>query len=166
MNNELSSKLIDHTLLSNTATLEDIASLCSEAIDYDFYSVCVQPCYVRYAYHLLLNTNVKVCTVVGFPLGANTVAAKVFETKDAIANGAQEIDMVININQLKQNNFDYCVNEINAIKEACGELVLKVIVETSLLDEQQKTFAEVVLASNADFIKTSTGFSTEWRFIS
>lgn len=159
-------KYIDHTLLSQDATVDQIISLCEEAKKYGFYSVCVNPCNVSVAKSCLANTNVKVCAVVGFPLGQNTTATKIFETTEAIKLGADEIDMVINVSKLKAKYLDYCLLEINQIKDACGDVVsgdckiLKVIVETCLLSEEEKINAcELVLKSNADFIKTSTGFS-------
>ncbi|MCV3728641.1 deoxyribose-phosphate aldolase [Ureaplasma miroungigenitalium] len=155
------SKYIDHTLLKNEATFDDINDLVNEAIEYDFFSVCIQPFFVKYAKHLLLDQKVKITTVIGFPLGMNTIATKVFEAKQAIQDGADEIDMVININELRSQNFEYCLSEINQIKQAIGDHVLKVIVETALLDHDTKVFAaNLILASNADFIKTSTGFAS------
>ncbi|WPL39958.1 deoxyribose-phosphate aldolase [Malacoplasma iowae] len=152
---------IDHTCLSSDASEDKIIKLCEEAKKYGFYSVCVNPYYINLAKKILADTNVKVCAVIGFPLGQNTTSSKVFETKDAINSGANEIDMVINISKLKDKDVDYCVSEINEIKKACGNNVLKVIVETCLLTEQEKQLAcEIVLKSDAEFIKTSTGFST------
>lgn len=155
------SKYIDHTCLKQDASFDDIKKLCEEAIKYGFFSVCVNPFYVPYAKRLLANSNVKVCSVIGFPLGQNTTEAKTYETVDAIQKGADEIDMVINVSQLKANNLSYCIDEINRIKRACLGKTLKVIVETCLLTNQEKINAcNVILNSNADFIKTSTGFST------
>lgn len=154
-------KYIDHTILKPTASKEDVVRICKEAIEYNFASVCINPYYVKLAKEVLYNYDVKVCTVIGFPLGANTVESKVFEASNAVTNGADEIDMVINIAELMNMNKEYCVKEINSIKEAIGDSILKVIVETSYLNEAQKKLAaEIVLDSNADFIKTSTGFST------
>lgn len=154
------SKMIDHTKLSADANFDDIKKLCDEAVKYDFFSVCVNPFYIKECKRLLENSDVKVCTVIGFPLGQNTIETKVFETRNAIINGADEIDMVINIPKLKEGDVDYCINEINQIKKACGNMVLKVIVETCLLTNNQKELAaNIVLKSDADFIKTSTGFS-------
>lgn len=154
-------KYIDHTVLSANASEQDIIKLCNEAIEYGFFSVCVNPSYIELAKKCLANSNVKICVVVGFPLGQNTTTTKVFETKDAINLGANEIDMVINIAKLKAKDYEYCINEINEIKKACGNNILKVIVETCLLTEEEKQAAcDIVLKSNADFIKTSTGFST------
>lgn len=155
-------KYVDHTLLKADASFLDIQLLCEQAIENEFFSVCVNPFFIKYAKHHLFNSDVKVCTVIGFPLGANSINTKVAETKDAILSGADEIDMVINISQLKNKNKDYCIEEINAIKKECNNKILKVIVETALLDDEQKKLAaEIVLESNADFIKTSTGFSTK-----
>ena len=152
-------KFIDHTNLSDIASENDITKLCNEAIEYGFKSVCVNPYYVTFCKRQLINTEVLVCTVVGFPLGMNTIQTKVFETLDAVKNGADEIDMVVNIAELKARNKEYCLNEINAVKNACKDRVLKVIVETSQLTQEDKIFAaELIMESNADFIKTSTGF--------
>lgn len=155
------SKYIDHTILKPQATSEDIIRLCSEAKQYDFMSVCVNPVNVALAKKELEGSDVKVCTVIGFPLGANTTATKVFETKDAIKNGAEEIDMVINIAKAKEHNFLYVEEEIHAIKEACGKTLLKVILETCLLtDEEIKECSLASKRAGADYVKTSTGFST------
>lgn len=155
------SKYIDHTLLAQDASKEKIERLCNEAKEFEFKSVCVNPFYISTCKNLLKDSPILVCTVIGFPLGQNTIESKVFETKNAISAGADEIDMVINISKLKENDVDYCVNEINMIKEACGDKILKVIVETCLLsDEDKKNAANIILKSNAEFIKTSTGFST------
>lgn len=154
-------KYIDHTCLSPDVSEDKIIKLCDEAKQYGFFSVCVNPAYISLAKKELSNSDVKVCAVIGFPLGQNTISSKVFETKDAISLGANEIDMVINISKLKNKDVDYCVSEINEIKKACGNNILKVIVETCLLTEQEKELAcQIILKSNADFIKTSTGFST------
>ena len=123
-------KYIDHTILKATASNADVQKLCAEAIEHKFYSVCVNGCYVADAKHLLQGTDVKVAAVVGFPLGAMTTAAKVFEAKEAVENGASEIDMVINVAKLKDGEFEYVENEIRQIKEAIGDNVLKVIIET------------------------------------
>lgn len=150
---------IDHTNLSSTASEADILKLCDEAKTHGFRSVCVNPHYVNTCKTTLWGSEVLVCTVVGFPLGMNTIQTKVFETLDAIKNGADEIDMVINEAELKARNTQYCLNEINAVKNACKDRVLKVIVETSQLTEEDKVYAaELIAQSNADFIKTSTGF--------
>ena len=154
-------KYIDHTILKATASSVDVQKLCAEAIEHEFYSVCVNGCYVADAKHLLQGTDVKVAAVVGFPLGAMTTAAKVFEAKEAVENGASEIDMVINVAKLKDGEFDYVENEIRQIKEAIGDNVLKVIIETCYLTDEEKVKAcELSLAAKADFVKTSTGFGT------
>lgn len=154
-------KYIDHTILKATASSSDIQKLCEEAIEHEFYSVCVNGCYVLDANHLLQGTDVKVAAVVGFPLGAMTTAAKVFEAKEAVENGASEIDMVINIAKLKDGEFEFVENEIRQIKEAIGGNVLKVIIETCYLTDEEKIKAcELSLAAKADFVKTSTGFGT------
>ena len=154
-------KYIDHTILKATASSADVQKLCEEAIEYEFYSVCVNGCYVADAKHLLQGTDVKVAAVVGFPLGAMTTASKVFEAKEAIENGASEIDMVINVAKLKDGEFDYVENEIRLIKEAIGNNVLKVIIETCYLTDEEKVKAcELSLVAKADFVKTSTGFGT------
>ena len=155
-------KYIDHTILKATASSSDIQKLCEEAIEHEFYSVCVNGCYVADAKHLLQGTDVKVAAVVGFPLGAMTTAAKVFEAKEAVENGAGEIDMVINIAKLKDGEFEFVENEIRLIKEAIGDNVLKVIIETCYLTDEEKVKAcELSLAAKADFVKTSTGFGTD-----
>ncbi|BAC43909.1 deoxyribose-phosphate aldolase [Malacoplasma penetrans] len=153
--------MFDHTRLAPDATLAEIEKLCNEAKQYGFFSVCVNPYFIEAAKKFLSGSNVLVCTVIGFPLGQNTIETKVFETKDCVAKGAHEIDMVINISKLKEGDVDYCVNEINEIKKACNGALLKVIVETCLLTPKEKELAaQIVLKSNADYIKTSTGFST------
>ena len=154
-------KYIDHTILKATASSSDVQKLCEEAIEHEFYSVCVNGCYVADAKHLLQGTDVKIAAVVGFPLGAMTTAAKVFEAKEAVENGASEIDMVINVAKLKDGEFEYVENEIRQIKEAIGDNVLKVIIETCYLTDEEKVKAcELSLAAKADFVKTSTGFGT------
>lgn len=151
---------VDHTLLLQTATWEEIKALCDDAVKYKTASVCIPPCYVKQAADYLAG-RMKVCTVIGFPNGNSTTAVKVFETKDAVANGAAEIDMVINIGMLKAGNYDYVLKEIQEIKDACQGRILKVIIETCLLSEEEKVkMCELVTKSGADFIKTSTGFST------
>lgn len=157
--NEILSK-VDHTFLKQTATWNDIRELCDDAIRYNTASVCIPPSFVKKAKEYV-NEKMKVCTVIGFPNGYNTTAVKVFETSDAIKNGADEIDMVINIGMLKEKEYDAILNEINEIKKACGYKILKVIIETCLLTEEEKIkMCDIVSNSNADFIKTSTGFST------
>lgn len=153
-------KFIDHTNLKQDATREDIKKLCEEAISYDFMSVCVNPDFVKFASDLLLDSEVKVCTVIGFPLGASTTRTKVFETKDALKNGADEIDMVINVSALKDKNYDLVKNEIASIKKVCKKHILKVILETCLLtNEEIVTACKLAKEARADFVKTSTGFS-------
>ena len=155
-------KLIDHTALKPNTNKESILKLIAEAKTYDFASVCVNPCWVALAHQELKNTDVKVCTVIGFPLCANTTEVKVFETKDAIEKGAQEIDMVINIAMLKDKEYDYVENEIHQIVEAAKDkAIVKVIIETCLLTDEEKIKAcELSQKAGADFVKTSTGFST------
>ena len=154
-------KYIDHTILKATASSSDVQKLCEEAIEHEFYSVCVNGCYVADAKQLLQGTDVKVAAVVGFPLGAMTTAAKVFEAKEAVENGASEIDMVINVAKLKDGEFEYVENEIRQIKEAIGDNVLKVIIEICYLTDEEKVKAcELSLVAKADFVKTSTGFGT------
>ena len=150
----------DHTLLLQPATWEEIKAICDDAKKYKTASICIPPCYVELA-KAYAKDEVKICTVIGFPNGNMTTASKVFETKDALDNGADEIDMVINIGMLRAKEYDYVLNEIKEIKAACGEHILKVIIETCLLTEEEKIkMCEIVTESGADFIKTSTGFST------
>ncbi len=150
----------DHTLLLQTATWDEIKVICNDAKKYRTASICIPPCYVKQASDYLKG-EVKVCTVIGFPNGNMTTDSKVFETKDALSKGADEIDMVINVGMLKAKNYEYVLNEIKAVKEACGSNILKVIIETCLLtDEEKIKMCEIVTESGADFIKTSTGFST------
>ena len=152
--------IVDHTLLLQTATWDEIKAICDDGVKYETASVCIPTCYVKQAKEYM-GDKCKVCTVIGFPNGNYTTATKVFETKDALENGADEIDMVINVGMLKAGEYDYVLNEIKAIKEACGDHILKVIIETCLLtDEEKIKMCEIVTASGADFIKTSTGFST------
>lgn len=153
-------RLIDHTLLKPESTREQILKVVDEAKQYHFATVMVNPYWIPTVAPLLEGTDVLPACVIGFPLGANTKAVKVFETKDAIANGAKEIDMVINIGELKGGNDAYVIDEIRAVKETCGDLCLKVIIETCLLSEEEKKRAtRDVVAAGADFVKTSTGFS-------
>ncbi|ACA53725.1 deoxyribose-phosphate aldolase [Clostridium botulinum] len=155
------SKYIDHTLLKPQATEKDILKLIEEAKTYDFASVCVNPSWVKLAYENLKDTNVKVCTVVGFPLGATSIASKVYETKVAIEDGADEIDMVIAVGQLKSGNDEYVKEEIKKIVEASKDKLVKVIIETCLLTEEEKVKAcTLSKEAGADYVKTSTGFST------
>ena len=154
-------RLIDHTLLKPESTREQILKVVDEAKQYHFATVMVNPYWIPTVAPLLEGTDVLPACVIGFPLGANTKAVKVFETKDAIANGAKEIDIVINIGELKGGNDAYVIDEIRAVKETCGDLCLKVIIETCLLSEEEKKRAtRDVVAAGADFVKTSTGFST------
>lgn len=150
----------DHTLLNQTATWQDIKAVLDDGIKYGTASACIPPCYVKKAKEYV-NGRLTICTVIGFPNGYNTTAAKVFETKEAIKEGADEIDMVINIGALKEKNYEYVKNEISEIKKACGEKILKVIIETCLLTEEEKlVMCRLVTEAGADYIKTSTGFST------
>ena len=155
-------KYIDHTILKPDALEGDIKVLCEEAAEYDFMSVCIQPYWVKKAKAFLNGTNVKVCTVIGFPHGANTTEVKTFEAKQAVQNGADEVDMVINIGALKDGNSAYVEKEISSIVQAVkGEALLKVIIETCLLTDREKEEAcRLAEAAGADFVKTSTGFST------
>ena len=150
----------DHTLLTQSATWADIKAICDDGIKYSTAAVCIPPSFVKEAKEYVQD-KLAICTVIGFPNGYNTTAVKVFETADAIANGADEIDMVINIGDLKAKKHEAILSEIRAIKEACGEKILKVIIETCLLtDEEKAKMCEIVTAAGADYIKTSTGFST------
>jgi len=154
-------KFIDHTILKPNVTKEDVIKVCNEAKEYGFFSVCVNPFYVKLVSDELKNSDVKVCSVIGFPLGANTSEIKALEAKKAIEDGANEIDMVINVSALKDKDYDYVLNDIKAVKEACGDVLLKVILETCLLTDEEKIKAcELSVKANADFVKTSTGFST------
>ena len=150
----------DHTLLLQGSTWEEIQTICDDAIKYKTASICIPPCYVKPAKEYM-GDKMKICTVIGFPNGNMTTAVKVFETKDALDNGADEIDMVINIGMLKAGDYDYVLNEIKEIKQACGDHILKVIIETCLLTDKEKIkMCELVTKAGADYIKTSTGFST------
>ena len=151
---------VDHTLLSQTARWEEIKKICDDAVSYGTASVCIPPSYVKRAKEYL-GDRMAVCTVIGFPNGYQTEAVKVFETRDAIENGADEIDMVINLGDVKDGNYQKVEEEIRRVKEACGSKILKVIIETCLLTEEEKIrMCQAVTDSGADFIKTSTGFST------
>ena len=153
-------KFIDNTLLKADATLEEIKSLCDESREYNFKSVCVNPSFIKDCKEFLKGSEVLVCTVIGFPLGSMTTEAKVFEAKDAIEKGADEVDMVINISRLKDRDDTYVKNEIAEIKKACGNHTLKVIIETCLLtDEEKVRVCLLAKEAGADFVKTSTGFS-------
>ena len=155
------SKYIDHTILKPEAQKADIERICKEAVEHDFASVMVNPCWIPFVKEQIKGSDVLAACVVGFPLGANSTAVKVFEVKDAIANGADEVDMVINIGQLKDGNDEYVIDEIRQLKAAAGNKTLKVIIETCLLTDDEKIRAcKEVVAAGADFVKTSTGFST------
>ena len=159
MNKQEILKYVDHTLLKQTSTWEEIKQICDDGIRYNTASVCIPPAFVEQAKQYVLD-KIKICTVIGFPNGYNTKESKIFETQDAIKNGADEFDMVINIGDLKAEKYDNILNEINQIKEACGEKLLKVIIETCLLTYEEKIkMCEIISKSNADYIKTSTGFS-------
>ena len=150
---------VDHTLLSQTATFDDIKKICDDAVKYSTASVCIPPCYV-FDTKNYIEDRMKICTVIGFPNGYNDTEIKKFETSSALKSGADEIDMVINIGALKDKKYDYVLKEIAEIKGICGEKILKVIIETCLLTEEEKIkMCEIVSGSGADFIKTSTGFS-------
>lgn len=155
-------KMIDHTLLKADATKDQIHTLCLEAKEYSFASVCVNPTWVKYCAELIKDSNVKVCTVIGFPLGSNTPETKAFETKNAIENGAGEVDMVINISALKSGDDELVEKDIKAVVDAAkGKALTKVIIETCLLTDDEKVRAcEIAVKAGADFVKTSTGFST------
>lgn len=154
-------KYIDHTLLKPDATQEMIDKLCQEAREHDFMSVCVNPYWVKRSAELLAGTDVKVCTVIGFPLGASTIESKAAETRDAIANGATEVDMVLNVGALKSGDLETVKKDIAAVKQAAGDILLKVILETCLLTEEEKVVAcKLSVEAGADYVKTSTGFST------
>lgn len=154
--------IIDHTALKADTTKEQIIKLCEEAKEYGFFSVCVNPAWVKLAAEQLQGSNVKVCTVIGFPLGASTTETKAFETKDAIEKGADEVDMVINIGALKDKNDDLVERDIKAVVEAAhGKALVKVIIETSIVTEEEKIRAcKLAVKAGANFVKTSTGFST------
>ena len=155
-------KFIDHTILKPEATVEEVKKLCKEAKEYNFASVCVNGCYAALVSAELAGSDVKTCVVVGFPLGAMTKEAKAFETADAIKNGANEIDMVINIGELKDKNYELFKEDIEAVVNAAkGKAIVKVIIETCLLTDEEKVKAcEIAKEAKADFVKTSTGFST------
>lgn len=160
MNNQEILSKVDHTLLTQTATWSEIRQICDDAVKYGTASVCIPASYVKRAKEYV-GDKMAVCTVIGFPNGYSTTAAKVFETQDALKNGADEIDMVVNLGFIKDGLYDLQLEEIREIKKACGSHILKVIVETCLLTEEEKIrICEVVTASGADYIKTSTGFST------
>lgn len=151
-------KHVDHTLLLQESTWDEIKQICDDAMEYKTASVCIPPCYVRQAAEYM-GEKVAVCTVIGFPNGNTTTAAKIFETKDALSNGASEIDMVINIGWLKDKKYDLIEEEIKSLKDVCGEKILKVIIETCFLTNDEKIkMCEIVTEAGADYIKTSTGF--------
>ena len=154
-------KVIDHTLLKPTATRADIEKLCREALEHGFFSVCINPCWVSAAHELLKGSDVKTCTVIGFPLGANTTEAKVFEAQNALNNGADELDMVINIGALKGKDYQTLLQDIRQIRALGDGFILKVIIETSELTDEEKVKAcQLAAEAGADFVKTSTGFSS------
>lgn len=155
-------KIIDHTILKAFATENDVKQICKEAKEYNFFSVCINPANIELAKKELEGSNVKVCTVIGFPLGANTSEVKAFETQDSINKGADEVDMVINIGALKDKKYDYVLNDIKAVVDAANKKVLvKVIIETCYLnDEEKKIACELSVKAGADYVKTSTGFGT------
>lgn len=160
MDNKQILKTVDHTLLTQTATWNDIKIICDDAITYKTASVCIPPSFVKQAKEYVKN-KMAICTVIGFPNGYSTTKVKVLETEDAVANGADEIDMVVNLGYIKEGNFDLQLDEIKKIKTACNGKILKVIIETCLLTEEEKIkMCKIVTESGADFIKTSTGFST------
>ena len=156
--NEILSK-VDHTLLSQTSTWEEIKSVCDDGMKYKTASICIPPCYVKSAKEYVKH-NLKICTVIGFPNGYSTLETKLFETQNALNSGADEIDMVINLGYVKQKKFEAIENEVRKIKSVCKDKILKVIIETCLLtDEEKIKMCEVISKSGADYIKTSTGFS-------
>ena len=158
----INSKLFDHTILKADATEEAVDKICREALEYDFASVCVNSYYTGKVAESLKGSDVKVCTVIGFPLGQMSTKAKCAETKFAIEDGAEEIDMVINVGALKSGREDVVYEDIKCVKEACGKVLLKVIIETCLLTDEEKVKAcELAVKAGADFVKTSTGFSTD-----
>lgn len=161
MNKDEILKYVDHTLLKQISTWDDIKVICDDGMKYNVASVCIPPSFVKQAKEYVSN-RLKICTVIGFPNGYNTTEVKVFETQDAVRNGADEIDMVINVGDLKSKKYSQILDEINKVKEACNGKILKVIIETCLLTEEEKIkMCQIVSESNANYIKTSTGFSTE-----
>lgn len=158
----ISTKYFDHTILKADATEAQVAKICKEALENDFASVCVNQYYTKFVAERLKGSDVKVCTVVGFPLGMSDTRVKAFETKAAIEDGAEEVDMVINVGALKDGKYDYVRNDIKTLKDVCGkEVLLKVIIETCLLTDEEKVKAcELAKEAGADYVKTSTGFST------
>ncbi|VYU40318.1 deoxyribose-phosphate aldolase [Clostridium tertium] len=162
MNKNDLARMIDHTILKPEATEKEVEKLCKEALEYNFASVCINPSMVEKAAEMLKGSDVKVCTVIGFPLGATTTEVKAFETEDVIKKGATEVDMVINVGKLKEGNLDYVKKDIEAVVNAAkGKALTKVIIETCLLtDEEKVTACKLSKEAGADFVKTSTGFST------
>lgn len=162
MNKQDLAAMIDHTILKPEATEAEVVKLCNEAIEYKFASVCINPSMVKTAASVLEGSEVKVCTVIGFPLGATTTEVKAFETENTIKNGANEVDMVINVGKLKERNLEYVKNDIKAVVDAAkGKALTKVIIETCLLTDEEKVIAcKLSKEAGADFVKTSTGFST------
>ena len=160
MDEKLLASMIDHTLLSSTASEDDIRSLCKEAIELGFKSVCINPSNIKFAKSILNSTKIDICTVIGFPLGATTTKMKAFEAKDAIDCGATEVDMVINIGKLKSKDYDYVLSDIKEVVQASSPHIVKVIIETSLLSQEEKVIAcSLSKIAKAHFVKTSTGFS-------
>lgn len=154
-------KMMDHTILKATATPADVEKICREALEINAASVCINPCNIELTKRLLEGSGVKVCTVIGFPLGANTTSVKMYETQDAIKRGAEEVDMVINVGALLAGDTDTVYNDIKGVVEAAGGTLVKVIIETCYLsDDQKKTACELAMKAGADFVKTSTGFGT------
>lgn len=154
-------KTIDHTILNPDATKDEVIKVIDEAKAYDFASVCLEPCWVTLAAERLADSEVKVCTVIGFPLGANTKTVKAFEAKEAVENGADEVDMVLNIGALKSGEYDSVLEDMKAVREAAKDAVVKVILETCLItDEEKKKACALAKEAGMDFVKTSTGFST------
>ena len=161
MDKKALAKMMDHTILKATTTPAQVEKICKEALEIGAASVCINPCNIPIAKKLLAGSDVKVCTVIGFPLGANTSETKAFETKDAIAKGAQEVDMVINVGALLAGDTETVYNDIKAVVDAANGTLVKVIIETCYLDDEQKKIAcELSLKAGADFVKTSTGFGT------
>lgn len=153
--------MIDHTLLKQDANKAQIEQLCKEAMEYEFASVCVNPTYVKLCSEILKGSKVKVCTVIGFPLGANTTETKVFEAEDAVRNGADELDMVVNVSKIKSENWDYVSSDIKAVVKAAKDKLVKVIIEACLLSDDEKIrVCKLAVEAGADFVKTSTGFSS------
>ena len=158
---ELNNNMFDHTILKPDADINAVKKICDEALKYGFASVCVNQYRTKYVAERLKGSDVKTCTVIGFPLGAVSTKVKVFETEEAVKDGADEIDMVINIGALKDGNYDYVRDDISAVKKACGDNILKVIIETCFLNDEEKVKAcELAVEAGADFVKTSTGFGT------